>query len=551
MQISRRDLLRSSAAVAGGVTLGGLGLADAAVAGTVPLAPTTRKRVYLKGEPDATGWRPVVEGPGEPYVVRSLGAKPQAGRGKRRKPLLAFAQLSDVHIVDSQSPGRVDYLDRNDDDMDGDGQNDGHGIYKSAWRPQEILGAHVADAMVRQINQIRRGPVTGKPLAFAIQTGDNSDNSQYNEVRWNIEVLDGAEVRADSGDLTRFEGAMDGTPEYYDVRYWHPEGTPEGLEDDRPRSMFGFPVVPGLLDAARAPFQAEGLAMPWYTAFGNHDALRQGNFVWDQAFEDRATGDTKQITPNVYRTVTPDPDRRPLSKKEWIEEHFTTNSATAPGPVGHGFKQHNRETGLGYYYFDAGLVRFIVLDTVNPNGNQNGSIDPTQFSWLQSVLKKSSKKLVVVASHHTLSTMTNGYTGSAQPGPRVLGEYILGELVEHDNVIAWVNGHTHTNHIWPQQVKGKPGRFWEINTASHIDWPQQARLIEVADNRDGTISIFTTLLDHAGPAEWSGAIDDPVQLAALSRELAANDWQEQGSDRRGTTGSRNTELVLRAPKFLR
>lgn len=551
MQISRRDLLRSSAVVAGGIALGRLGLADAAVAGVVRLTPTTRKHVYLKGEPDATGWRPVVEGPGDKYLIRSLGAKPKAGRAKRRKPLLAFAQLSDVHIVDSQSPGRVDYLDRGDDDDNGDGKNDGGGTFKSAWRPQEILSAHVADSMVRQINAVRRGPVTGKRLAFAIQTGDNSDNSQYNEVRWNIDVLDGAEVRADSGDLTKFEGAMDNTPEYYDVRYWHPEGTPEGLEDDRPRSMFGFPVVPGLLDAARAPFQSEGLKMPWYSAFGNHDNLRQGNFTWNDSFEAIAVGDTKQISPGVYRTVTPDPDRRPLSKKEWIEEHFTTNSATAPGPVGHGFTNENRSKGTGYYYFDSGLVRFIVLDTVNPNGNQNGSIDPTQYNWMKSVLKKSRRKLVIVASHHTLSTMTNGQTGSADSAPRVLGKYILAELVKHDNVIAWVNGHTHTNHIWPHRAKGKPGRFWEINTASHIDWPQQARLIEVTDNKDGTISIFTTLLDHAGPVQWSGAIDDPVQLAALSRELAANDWQEQGSDRRGDANARNTELVLKAPRFLR
>jgi hypothetical protein len=132
--------------------------------------------------------------------------------------------------------------------------------------------------MVREVNQIGAGPVTGKPLAFAIQTGDNSDNSQYNEIRWNIDVLDGGEVRADSGDLSRYEGVMDGDPTYYDTHYWHPDGTPEGKADDQPRSKYGFPEVPGLLDAARRPFQARGLAMPWYTAMGNHDPLAQGNF---------------------------------------------------------------------------------------------------------------------------------------------------------------------------------------------------------------------------------------------------------------------------------
>ena len=71
-------------------------------------------------------------------------------------------------------------------------------------------------------------------------------------------------------------------------------------------------------------------------------------------------------------------------------------------------------------------------------------------------------------------------------------------------MIAWVNGHTHSNQIWahPRSEKGKVvGGFWEINTASHIDWPQQARLIEIVDNHDGTLSIFTTMIDHGGPLE--------------------------------------------------
>ncbi|WP_243057291.1 TIGR03767 family metallophosphoesterase [Nocardioides sp. SR21] len=554
MQISRRDLFRSSAAVGAVAAFSGLGsgLSAQAVTGSPALrhghSGTTAKSVLLKGEPDAvTGWRSVVTGPGDKYVVRRLGAKPKAGRAKRRKPILAFAQLSDVHIVDSQSPGRLEAYDRGDDP---DVPNTNPGFYKSAWRPQEILGAHVADAMVRQINAIRRGPVTGKPLAFAVQTGDNSDNGQKNEIRWNIDVLDGGSVRVDSGDLTKYEGVIDGDVATYDVRYWHPEGTPEGLEDDLPRSKFGFPTVPGLLDAARAPFEAEGLAMPWYTAFGNHDSLRQGNWAWEDDWTAKVTGDQLLVSPGVNRTVTPDPERRPLTKQEWIEEHFVSNNPDAAGPVGHGFKQANRDKGTGYYYFDKGLVRFIVLDTVNPNGNQNGSIDPTQLAWLTSLLKKSKKKLVILASHHTLSTMKNAQTGIVDDVPRVLRDEIMFALAPFDNVIAWVNGHTHTNQIWPQQFKGMPLKFWEINTASHIDWPQQARLIEVADNKDGTISIFTTLLDHSG-GDFEGDLEDPVQLAALSRDLSANDWQEQGKDRRGAKDARNTELVLKAPKFMR
>ena len=67
------------------------------------------------------------------------------------------------------------------------------------------------------------------------------------------------------------------------------------------------------------------------------------------------------------------------------------------------------------------------------------------------------------------------------------------------NVIAYVAGHTHANRV--DFFKGGKGRgFWEINTASHIDWPEQSRTIEVMDNNDGTLSLFGTLLDSAAPA---------------------------------------------------
>ena len=66
-------------------------------------------------------------------------------------------------------------------------------------------------------------------------------------------------------------------------------------------------------------------------------------------------------------------------------------------------------------------------------------------------------------------------------------------------MISYVSGHTHANRV--DFFKGSKGRgFWEINTASHIDWPEQSRTIEVMDNKDGTLSLFGTLLDSAAPA---------------------------------------------------
>lgn len=525
MQISRRDLIRSSAAAGGAAALGGIGLADAAVAGTTPVTrATTRGVVLAKGAAGAGGWRPVVKTSGEKYVVRGgLGAAAKKGRAKRRKPLLAFAQISDLHIIDAQSPLRLEL---------------GESYSSSAYRPQELLTAQVADAMVREINAIGRGPVTGRKLALTIQTGDNSDTAQYNELRWNIGVLDGGTLTIDSGDPTRYEGVMDQAAAYYDTEYWHPDGTPAGKTDDDPRAKYGFPTVPGLLDAARQPFDAAGLSMPWYSAMGNHDGLVQGNFPISTFFNDRATGTAKQTSTGADRTVTADPNRRLLDKSAWVDEHFTTTGT----PVGHGFTGENRAKNTAYYYFDQGVVRFVVLDTVAKTGDR-GAMDAKQLTWLKRLLDRSRRKLVVLASHHPLSTFAES----------ALAEKIEAELVRRPQVVAWVNGHTHSNQIWahPRKEKGKVvGGFWEINTASHIDWPQQARLLEIVNNRDGSLSIFTTMVDHGGSLAFNGDLTDPTQLAGLSRTLAANDWQERDENRRGGRGARNVELLLPAPKFL-
>ena len=242
------------------------------------------------------------------------------------------------------------------------------------------------------------------------------------------------------------------------------------------------------------------------------------------------------------RRVTPDPGRRIVSRAEFIGAHFRP----AASPPGHGFTAANRHSGLAYYRFDHDRVTILVLDTVNEHGGWQGSLDATQLRWLDEQLTAADadRRYVVLASHHPLRTLVNGIVADGT-APRVLAAELEAVLDAHPSVVLWLNGHSHCTAAVPHR------RWWEVTAPSLIDWPQQGRIIELI-HAPGTLTIAATMLDHAGPPTWDGSIDNPRSLAALARELAANDWQWRDlplekHPRAGNRDERNVLLHLPDP----
>jgi hypothetical protein len=182
----------------------------------------------------------------------------------------------------------------------------------------------------------------------------------------------------------------------------------------------------------------------------------------------------------------------------------------------------------------------------------DGAVPQDQFDWLQAGLAQATadNRLVIVVSHHNSLTLENDATAVSTPGqPLIHAEQFIAMLASYPNVVAWLNGHTHVNTIvaHPAAPGSKGAGFWEITTASCADYPQQQQVVEIMDNRDGTLSLFCTVLDHLSPAEWTPGDFSQVGIASLSRQLASNDWAADPMMRRGSPLDRNVELLLPAP----
>lgn len=429
--------------------------------------------------------------------------------------LLRFFAITDIHITDKESPSQMIY-------MQPLNEYGFEASVTSVYSPNMLYTTHVLDAAVQTVNALHQ--IT--PIDFGICLGDTCNSTQYNELRWYIDVLDGQEIYPSSG-------AHDGADT---IDY-------------------------------QKPYKAAGLdpSIPWYQAIGNHDhfwlgsipvefgglgdsytsdeviamgnALANGSDIYNTTTQQYYMGVIDGATPNgeiinagrveAFRSppkVTADPDRCSLSQPEWKEEFFNTST----DPVGHGFNlvPPGREDGFACYSFVPKSnipVKVIVLDDTQSEEDGatsihgRGFLDQARWTWLKQELADgdAADQLMIIAAHVPIGvqppaafhgnhdTYMDWYDNSKDPSGMqnaVDLPGLLEELHSHPNLLMWMAGHRHVNTVKAFLTDDalKPERgFWQVETCSLLNFPQQFRLFDINLNSDYTISIMATNVDPA------------------------------------------------------
>ncbi len=471
--------------------------------------------------------------------------------------LLSFFTFSDVHICDKETPAQVI---RNGYQYPLPLVNNKPVGEPSSYSGVMLYTTHVLDAAIQTINALHKMA----PFDFGIALGDACDNTQHNELRWYLDVIDGGPVSPSSG---AHAGA----------------------------SQWNY----------QKPYVAAGLdkSIKWYQAIGNHDQFFKGSTYWTEHLREIAVGpnilntgpptsppdfrvimngrgylmgvvdgsteygDIINVGPtsqyNPLPTVVADPDRYALTISDWMSEFFNTTSE----PVGHGFTQgmiDGTELAACYTFKPRTDVpiRVIVLDDTDKLGyGVKGCLDEPRYNWLLNELDsgQAADELMIICAHIPVwpydYQTPSPYTPACWNPDSVITDYELVNKISstYSNVVLWAAGHAHRNAITPQPDAGHPGSgygFWEVETSSLRDFPQGFRCFEIVRNSDDqTISILVVDVDPAvNPAPLPDGTKSPA-LVSRSYAIAAQEIFEipiqqnvPGVDPR--SGVCNAQLVI-------
>ncbi len=500
--------------------------------------------------------------PGEPHLLRdqlaldqeipldwTSGALPEDARS-----LLFGLVLADPQLVDQDSPAQVAK----------NAARTLAGVQLPAYTPQGELAVHANDALFRSADRFQDDRLFDVVVIAGDHVENTQSNELHNLhtllngglVSSDSGALDDPTPGPDNDAFDPFlaGGFRAGTPWIssignHDVNI---EGNfPVGLVSELTTNV----AVRAKLDALAGPL---GLAFPYFPTSDLHAALfphaiRSAFRVDPDDFNPAMMTSDAELQALVPGTTPADPAREPMGVCGFI--HATR--AAAGDPPGHGYSAANDADCTGFYVFEPvpGVpIRIISLDLGPHEGGSNGILAPPyndgaldvakagdpaydQIAFLEAALADAEADGVgvIVLSHQAsdaivmqsqlqdlafllesipdLAALIDRYSPVPVDPMSSLEFRLL--LASSPAVIAHIAGHNHRNRVRAICPDGSdrdsagercaPGPngetgYWEITTASGIDFPHQARYFEVVHVAGRLAALYLTLQDPRIPA---------------------------------------------------
>jgi metallophosphoesterase (TIGR03768 family) len=454
-------------------------------------------------------------GPGQDEGQQLTNMPAGYTRATNAARLLSFLSISDAHITDKESPCQAIYA----------SYQGGPSNNPSTYSPVMLYTPQVLDAAVKTANALHRL----LPFDFAISLGDEANGPQYNELRWFIDVMDGKPITPSSGahlgaDTIDYQKpyqatGLDRSIPWYEAignhdQFWMGVGYP--TEKVR-KTLVGSEIL-NMNPNVPVPNASEGTGIYMGVVDGT---TRFGEVIKGGLAKVFAAPPTVAADPNRH-SLTTEYTASTLACTNYMSEFFRTESF----PTGHGFSQRNLENNSACYSFvpKANLpLKVIVFDDTckltGPSGGPmfygGGWVDAARYAWLTNELQQGQDagQLMIIAAHIPIDPQADVFdTKHNQPQFYVTPQnqaqpqfsnykteaQMLATLHHYPNLILFMAGHRHLNTVTPQPSPDPAhpeNGFWEVETPSLRDFPQQFRTWNILRNSDNTISIVTTDVD--------------------------------------------------------
>lgn len=449
---------------------------------------------------------------------------------ERNTKLVNFFAMTDVHLTDKEAPNQLIFLQQSNPGSSGQNTSIYSGVM--AYTP------HVFDAAIQTANALHEE----NPFDFFISLGDVCNSSMYNELRWYLDIIDGEVITPSSGahlgaDTVDYQKKFKAAGLDKSIPFYQTLGNHDHfIIGSFPASDFGIGESYISDTVWSVPNE---LLTPDFTKF---PALFDKNNLTDSSLPQFYQGVVDGSTPDGtiinsgptgdYTTppkVAADPDRKSLPRAEFIQEFFNTTTQ----PVGHGFNlvssnpnfqlvPDDERAGFACYSFEPKShvpLKVIVLDDTQREDDGSidihghGFLDDTRWAWLQAELDdgQAANQLMIIAAHIPIAVANIGtelewWMGAEGDSTATMTNAVdltglVNKLQSTTNLLMWISGHRHFNHVKafvsPDPVNEPEKGFWQVETSSLRDFPQQFRTFEIFLNSDYTVSIEAVNVDPA------------------------------------------------------